>query len=393
MIRYFLLLLLIFPSLSFSGASSFGVLPGQPGGGGGDVTSSASITAEQPVCGDNGAKGIKDCTHVAVDADGKEVHTGTLDDATGNEVALQLDYTTNKATSGDDTGLVINKTDILSPGTSKLLEFMLGGVSQAYFTDIGSLSLLNNGSASALSLMLGGGTKGFYSVNDTSIGVGVASGLRFQFKQTEFASAFAAKFRNSNPSDTNPVFTLAADDTGVGGTATSVAIIVGGATVLKAESGVVDISGYVSQDVCHGEIYEDGAGSVITITTAGTFYPWVTSTVGSESGNGFVDCDATTDDCTIESATCAGLYRASGSMSFSGTNGADVHCALFVDDVKQDNVSLQRTLGVAATIGSASANGLLNLANGEVVDFQCTSDDNGDTVTVYHANMTLVKVN
>lgn len=61
----------------------------------------------------------------------------TLQQATGNEVAYQLNYTTNKATSGNDTGLVINQTDTASPGTSNLIEAFVGGVSK--------LSVRNNG--------------------------------------------------------------------------------------------------------------------------------------------------------------------------------------------------------------------------------------------------------
>lgn len=53
----------------------------------------------------------------------------TLDAAVGNEVALTLDYTTNKATSGDDTGLVINQTATLTQGTSLLIDAQSGGTS------------------------------------------------------------------------------------------------------------------------------------------------------------------------------------------------------------------------------------------------------------------------
>jgi len=60
-----------------------------------------------------------------------------LNDATGNQVALALNYTTNKATSGDDTGFLINKTDTASPGTSLLADFQVGGVSK--------VSILANG--------------------------------------------------------------------------------------------------------------------------------------------------------------------------------------------------------------------------------------------------------
>lgn len=53
----------------------------------------------------------------------------TLDAATGNEVAVSVDYTTNKASSGNDTGVQVNQTDTLSPGTSLLLDLQVGGTS------------------------------------------------------------------------------------------------------------------------------------------------------------------------------------------------------------------------------------------------------------------------
>ena len=50
-----------------------------------------------------------------------------LDEATGNEAALTLNYTTNKATSGVDTGLEIGKTDTDSPGVSYLMTGKVAG--------------------------------------------------------------------------------------------------------------------------------------------------------------------------------------------------------------------------------------------------------------------------
>jgi hypothetical protein len=46
----------------------------------------------------------------------------TLNAATGNEIAYELNYTTNKATSGNDTGLLLSMTDTASPGTSLLID-------------------------------------------------------------------------------------------------------------------------------------------------------------------------------------------------------------------------------------------------------------------------------
>jgi len=81
----------------------------------------------------------------AFTADGDTQITPTtaivLDQATGNEVALTLNYTTNKATSGNDTGLVINQTDTASPGTSRLLDLQVGGTSKFSITNDGRMHI------------------------------------------------------------------------------------------------------------------------------------------------------------------------------------------------------------------------------------------------------------
>lgn len=67
-----------------------------------------------------------------------------LDASTGNEVAYTLNYTTNKSVSGNDTGLLINKTDTASPGTSYLLDLKVGGVTSVYVDDTGLLETTGN---------------------------------------------------------------------------------------------------------------------------------------------------------------------------------------------------------------------------------------------------------
>lgn len=63
--------------------------------------------------------------------------TTALTAASGDEVALKLNYTTNKA-AGNDTGLLINQTDTASPGTSYLINAQVGGSSKFYVTNTGS---------------------------------------------------------------------------------------------------------------------------------------------------------------------------------------------------------------------------------------------------------------
>lgn len=65
----------------------------------------------------------------------------TLDADTGDEVAYNLEYTTNKATSGNDIGLQIVQTDTLSPGTSLLIDALVGASTVFRVNNSGQVSL------------------------------------------------------------------------------------------------------------------------------------------------------------------------------------------------------------------------------------------------------------
>lgn len=70
--------------------------------------------------------------------------TKTLSAATGNEYALNLEYTTNKATSGDDFGIRINQTDTASPGVSYALWGGVGGTVKWLIGAAGSIQSTND---------------------------------------------------------------------------------------------------------------------------------------------------------------------------------------------------------------------------------------------------------
>ena len=76
------------------------------------------------------------------DDDGKIATSSeiALDDATGDEAAMTISYVTNKATSGDDYGLVVDKaTDTASPDTSYLFDLRYLGVSKFAVKEDGSV--------------------------------------------------------------------------------------------------------------------------------------------------------------------------------------------------------------------------------------------------------------
>ncbi|MDP2587718.1 MAG: hypothetical protein Q8P33_03015, partial [bacterium] len=76
-----------------------------------------------------------------IGADSQITQTAVLDAATGDETAFTINYTTNKATSGNDYGLRIVNTDTASPGTSYLMRMYSGGTADGNER----LSLTNTG--------------------------------------------------------------------------------------------------------------------------------------------------------------------------------------------------------------------------------------------------------
>lgn len=80
-------------------------------------------------------------TAITLDDDGNHTWSSTLDAATGNEIALALNYTVNKATSGDDTGFLIAQTDTLSPGMSRAIRITQGGAERIQLRANGDILL------------------------------------------------------------------------------------------------------------------------------------------------------------------------------------------------------------------------------------------------------------
>lgn len=97
-----------------------------------------------------------------------------LDEATGNEIALDLQYTVNKATSGNDTGLVINQTDTASPGTSLLADFQVDASTVASIDNTGRSTFAN-----------------------VDIGTGVYTGAGIYRKTNDQQFPIGAGFRNT----------------------------------------------------------------------------------------------------------------------------------------------------------------------------------------------------
>jgi len=101
-------------------------------------------------------------------------YQNSLDDATGNEVAHTINYTTNKATSGDDTGLLVNKTDTASPGTSWLQEWQVGGSPLVQIHDSGIIkSSVPSGNITSRSVASSASARHYVGNNGVGLFIGI----------------------------------------------------------------------------------------------------------------------------------------------------------------------------------------------------------------------------
>jgi hypothetical protein len=102
-----------------------------------------------------------------------------LDHATNNEVGLSINYTTNKA-AGNDTGLLINQTDTLSPNISYLFDAQVGGISQLTISNNGDLTLSTGDlfiNSSSVWIKSAGATSMTLGVNGSDIGKITSAGV------------------------------------------------------------------------------------------------------------------------------------------------------------------------------------------------------------------------
>ena len=152
----------------------------------------------------------------------------------------------------------------------------------------------------------------------------------------------------------------------------------------------VDWRGKDFKQLIYGNLFEDSAGTDIILASAGTFYQWVSSTVGATSGVDYIVGSASSDNLTV-GVSGAGVYIISVSVSFSGSNNSGIHGAAFLNGAEMGGIEFHRKLG-GADIGNGCALGLLILDAGDVIDLRFKSDTNTTTITVEHVHLTIIRI-
>ena len=165
-------------------------------------------------------------------------------------------------------------------------------------------------------------------------------------------------------------------------------------------SGNVDLAvtaaGVLLASVPHGALEEediDGTpGSTISITTAGTYYPWITATAGSELVGITADvADATGDNLDVNTGM-GGVYLVELSMSFSGSVSTRINCFVF-DSGARTAIGFTRKLGTGGDVGSAgSGSRLYRAAAGDEFSVRCTADGNSKTISLWGVSLSMYRI-
>lgn len=277
------------------------------------LTASIMETVDLVVLSKAVFKNISVTGNLNLTGDGPHSISAFMNNSTGNQIGLNYQYTTNKATSGNDTGFVINQIDTASPGTSLLQDWQVGGVSMLRVDNTGLLRWKATTSTSSIS-----------DSNATGLAIGHFAGATVKIFNSP-------RFEVGMHSITELGWTVA----GVGAALD---------TILTRESaGVVNINGGLTLDddlLMDGNL-SVGGGLSLAFANISTGNSPVTVTKADYS----FDCDATGGDVTfnlmssstvpgqgyeittIGTGTCilqpAGGENVNGFYTYSGLNTAN----------------------------------------------------------------------
>lgn len=138
-----------------------------------------------------------------------------------------------------------------------------------------------------------------------------------------------------------------------------------------------------------GDLYEDAGATNISLTTAGTYYQWVNSTVGTSL---LTTLSASTDNITI-AAGGDGLYEVNIPVSFTGTASTVFQFDLFLNGSRVTNIGCRAKTNASGTIvASCAAGGFVALVANDVLDVRVTSETNSVIATPQKLNLNIKRI-
>jgi hypothetical protein len=137
-------------------------------------------------------------------------------------------------------------------------------------------------------------------------------------------------------------------------------------------------------------IENNETGSVITITTSGTFYQWTTGTPGESSDKDFAFPGVMSS--VVIGPAGAGVYIVSSAVAgtLSGPS-AEIQMVVFLDG-SQTHMRMDTDSITAAAYQTIAITGTLTLAPHNTVTVRFSSSANGRTFTIKHMNFNLHRI-
>jgi len=130
------------------------------------------------------------------------------------------------------------------------------------------------------------------------------------------------------------------------------------------------------------------AGTTITLTTSGTFYPWISSAAVQREGMSYGH-DPINGDYLSPDAT--GVWAADFQLAFGGSANTTYTVAVFVNGVLT-RCSTMRRLGTGGDVGSCSAKEPLALTAGLRVTLRISAGANAKAVQIFRAQLNLARL-
>ena len=158
----------------------------------------------------------------------------------------------------------------------------------------------------------------------------------------------------------------------------------------KAQMQAFPSGGQTAAALPSGTLYEDTAATVITVTTGGTYYPWISATLGPLVAGMTADVTDAAGDHLI--VPIDGTYLVVINSSYTAGNNDITQCRAALSGTGSDEVRWERTMSAAAAVGDASAVGLIAATASQEFRFECTSNTNGDQISLRDTQLTAIRV-
>jgi hypothetical protein len=147
----------------------------------------------------------------------------------------------------------------------------------------------------------------------------------------------------------------------------------------------------------YGEMFEHSHSSPtsISLTTADTYYGWVSATDGDTYGSPYItfEDNATADRLRIGQEG-AGVWLLTSHYSLaSGGVGFTLGVGIFINGTIHQHAQTHRELSGANDLGAMGITAVMELEGGDYVDLRFTSDTNSKSVNVHHVTICLTRVN